>query len=49
MAISKRKSALRKFNKNPSHENHMYSKLTRTKAGRTIKEAKRTSWRQYIN
>ena len=27
----------------------MYSKLTRAKARRTIKEAKRTSWRQYVN
>ena len=45
-AINKRKSALRKFNKNPSRENHMHSKLTRAKARRTIKDAKRTSWRQ---
>ena len=48
-AINKRKSALRKFNKNPSRENHMHSKLTRAKAGRTIEDAKRTSWRQYVN
>ena len=27
----------------------MYSKLTRAKARRTIKETKRTSWRQYVN
>ena len=48
-AINKCKSALRKFITNPSHENHMYSKLTRAKAQRTIKETKRTSWRQDVN
>ena len=48
-AINKRKSALRTFNKNPSRENHMHSKLARAKARRTIKDAKRTSWRQYVN
>ena len=48
-AINKRKSALQKFNKNPSCENHMHSKLGRAKARRTIKDAKRTSWRQYVN
>ena len=48
-AINKRKSALRKFIKNPSCENHMHSKLARAKARRTIKGAKRTSWRQYVN
>ena len=47
--INKRKSALRKFNKNPSRENHMHSKLARAKARRTIKDAKRSSWRQYVN
>ena len=49
MAINKSKSALRKVNKNPSRENHMHSKLARAKARRTIKDAKRTSWRQYVN
>ena len=48
-AINKRKSALRKFNKYPSRENHMHSKLARAKARRTIKDAKRSSWRQYVN
>ena len=48
-AINKRKSALRKFNKNLSRENHMHSKLARAKARRTIKDAKRSSWRQYVN
>ena len=48
-AINKRKSALRKFNQNPSRENHMHSKLARAKARRTIKDAKRSSWRQYVN
>ena len=48
-AINKRKLALRKFNKNPSRENHMHSKLARAKARRTIKDAKSTSWRQYVN
>ena len=43
-AINKCKSALRKFNKNPSRENHTHSKLARAKARRTIKDAKRTSW-----
>ena len=47
--INKRKSALRKFDKNPSRENHMYSKLARAKARRAIKDAKRTSWRHYLN
>ena len=41
--LNKRKSALRKFNKNPSRGNHMHSKLARAKARRTIKDAKRTS------
>ena len=31
-AINERKSALRKFNKNPSRENHMHTKLARAKA-----------------
>ena len=35
-AINKRKSALRKFNKNPSRKNHMHSKVARAKARRTI-------------
>ena len=48
-AINTRKSAIRKFNKNPSRENHLYSKLTRTAARRTIKDAKHKSWRQYVN
>ena len=48
-AINKRKSALRKFNKNPSRENHMHSKLAQAKARRTIKDTKRTPWRQYVN
>ena len=48
-AINKRKSALRKFNKNPSRENLMHTKLERAKARRTIKDAKRTPWRQYVN
>ena len=47
--FNKRKSALRKFNKNPSRENHMHSKLARAKARGTIKDAKRSSWRQYVN
>ena len=34
---------------NPSRENHTHSKLARAKARRTIKNAKRTSWRQYVN
>ena len=48
-AINKCKSTLRKFNKNPSRVNHMHSKIARAKARRTIKDAKRTSWRQYVN
>ena len=38
-AINKRKSALRKFNKNPSHENHMHSALAHAEVRRTIKDA----------
>ena len=38
-AMNERKSALRKFNRNPSRKNHMYSRLTRASARRTIKKA----------
>ena len=48
-AMDKRKSALRNYNKNPTRENHTHSKLARAKARRTIKDAKRSSWRQYVN
>ena len=47
-AINKRKSALRTFNKKPSRENNMHSKLACAKARRIIKDAERTSWRQYV-
>ena len=45
----KRKSALRTFNKSPTKENLIYTKEMRAKARRTIKTAKRTSWKQYVS
>ena len=47
-AIKKRKSALRTFNKNPTKENLIHTKEMRAKARKTIKTAKRTSWKQYV-
>ena len=44
----KRKSALGTFNKNPTKENLIYTKEMREKARKTIKTAKRTSWKQYV-
>ena len=49
LAIKKRKSALRTFNKNPTKENLIYTKEMRAKARKTIKTAKRTSWKQYVS
>ena len=48
-AIKKRKSALRTFNKSPTKENLIYTKEMRAKARKTIKTAKRTSWKQYVS
>ena len=42
--INKRKSALRKFNRQPTQENLIHAKQMRAKARKTIKSAKRTSW-----
>ena len=48
-AIRLRKAALRKFDTNPQRENLEKFKIMRAKARRTIKEAKRTSWRNYVS
>ena len=48
-SINKRKSALRKFNRQPTKENLIHAKQTRAKARKTIKTAKRTSWQQYVS
>lgn len=48
-AIKKRKDSLRKFDKNPTKENLNITKVLRAKARRTIKVAKRTSWKNYIS
>ena len=48
-AIKKRKSALRAFNKNPTKENLIDRKEMRAKSRKTIKTAKRTSWKQYVS
>ena len=43
------KSALRKFNRQPTKENLIHAKQMRAKARKTIKTAKRTSWQQYVS
>ena len=48
-SINKRKSALRKFNRQPTKENLIHAKQMRAKARKTIKTAKRTSWQQYVS
>ena len=45
----KRKSVRRTFNKNPTKENLIYTIEMRAKARKTIKTAKRTSWKQYVS
>lgn len=47
--INKRKNALRKFNKTPTKANLLNTQITRAKARRTIKNAKRTSWQKYVS
>ena len=46
--INKRKSALRKFNRQPT-QNLFHAKQMRAKARKIIKSAKRTSWQQYVS
>ncbi|MCG7877158.1 MAG: reverse transcriptase domain-containing protein [Candidatus Thiodiazotropha endolucinida] len=48
-SINKRKSALRKFNRQPTKENLIHAKHMRAKARKTIKSAKKTSWQQYVS
>ena len=48
-AIAERKSVLRQFNLRPTQENLSKFKIARAKARRTIKQSKRTSWRQYVS
>ena len=48
-AIRLRKAALRKFNNQPTRGNLNYFKIHRARARRDIKQAKRTSWRNYVN
>ena len=47
--INKRKSAIRKFNRQPTQENLFHAKEVRAKARKTMKSAKRTSWQQYVS
>ena len=48
-AIPLRKATLRKFNKEPTSNNLNTFKLLRAKTRKTIKEAKKKSWRNYVN
>ena len=48
-AIEERKRILRNFNLRPTQENLTKFKIARAKARRTIKQSKRTSWRQYVS
>ena len=48
-AINKRKAALRKFKKEPTTSNLTNYKLYKAKARKTLKEAKKTCWREYVN
>ena len=48
-AIKERKQALSKFCKYPTKENLNNVRLFRAKARRTIKSAKRKSWRTYVS
>ena len=47
-AINKRKSALRKFKKEPTTTNLINYKFYRAKARKTLKETKRECWKDYI-
>ena len=48
-AIKQRRAALRRFNDRPTTENLNNYRIFRAKARRTIKESKRTSWRNYVS
>ena len=48
-AIQLRRAALRKFQTEPTTPNLISFKFYRAKAKKTIKEAKRNSWKNYIN
>ena len=48
-AIKARKQVLREFNTNPTQDNLNKFRVFRAKARRTIKESKRTSWRNYVS
>ena len=48
-AIKTRKRALRVFNRMPSHQNLTRYKIEAAKARRTIRCAKKESWRQYVS
>ena len=47
--INKRKSALRKFSRQPTQENLFHAIQMRAKVHKTIKSAKRTSWQRYVS
>ena len=47
--INKRKSAFRKFNRQPTQENLIHATQMQAKARKTIKSVKRTSWQQYVS
>ena len=48
-AIKARKKAERKFNRQPTSDNLSKVRIFRAKARRTIKEIKRTSWREFVS
>ena len=48
-AIRLRKSAFRKFNKQPTTTNLNDFKILRAKTRKHIKEAKKKSWQNYVN
>ena len=48
-AIKQRKHALSKFYKYPTKENLKDVKVNRAKARRTIKAAKRKTWKSYVS
>ena len=48
-AIKQRKGALRQFNNRPIHDNLNTYRNFRAKARRTIKESKKTFWKQYVS
>ena len=48
-AVRDRKKSLRRFFRQPSHANLINFKIKRAIARRTIKEARRNCWRQYVS